>query len=75
LRGIILANFHTAIPPETLPFITAILCFYTFINEISFGVKLHEAIIAGGVIHSMGDSQDIRFMGDMSSYMLLLLRV
>jgi NADH-ubiquinone oxidoreductase chain 5 len=24
---------------------------------------------AGGVIHSMGDSQDIRFMGGMSVYM------
>jgi NADH:ubiquinone oxidoreductase subunit 5 (subunit L)/multisubunit Na+/H+ antiporter MnhA subunit len=26
-------------------------------------------VCAGGVIHSMGDSQDIRFMGGMSVYM------
>jgi NADH-ubiquinone oxidoreductase chain 5 len=26
-------------------------------------------ICAGGVIHSIGDSQDIRFMGGLSSYM------
>ena len=33
---------------------------------------LFEALLfmcAGGVIHSMGDSQDIRFMGSLSVYM------
>jgi len=32
-------------------------------------------VCAGGVIHSVGDSQDIRFMGGLLIYILLLLRV
>jgi NADH-ubiquinone oxidoreductase chain 5 len=50
------------------------LAFFPSINSNAlFNALL--CICAGGVIHSIGDSQDIRFMGGLSVYIRLFLRV
>jgi len=42
------------------------LAFFHFLTHALFKILLF--MCAGGVIHSMGDSQDIRFMGGLSIY-------
>jgi NADH:ubiquinone oxidoreductase subunit 5 (subunit L)/multisubunit Na+/H+ antiporter MnhA subunit len=49
------------------------LVFFYLLTHALFNALLF--MCAGGIIHSMGDSHDIRLIGGMSVYMLLLLHV